>query len=187
MYRHWSARPPTVYNRRPVSHTGGVYSIHSHAHLPESHPMRASTIVLVTLAAVFTSSIVGADDWISLFDGKTYDGWKANENTGSWKIEDGAFIANGPRSHLFYVGDKKPFVNFEFKAEVMTRPGSNGGIYFHTEFQEGGWPSKGYECQVNISQRDEQKTGGLYNTQKVLKAPAKDNQGMDFWGNYWID
>ena len=43
------------------------------------------------------------------------------------------------------------FTNFEFKADVMTTPGSNSGMYFHTEFQEGGWPAKGYEVQVNNS------------------------------------
>ena len=67
------------------------------------------------------------DGWVTIFDGKSFDGWKASENADSWKIEDGAFICEGPRSHLFYTGDEKPFVNFEFRAEVMTTPGSNGG------------------------------------------------------------
>jgi hypothetical protein len=70
------------------------------------------------------------DGWTSLFDGKSLNGWKANENPESFKVEEGAIVAQGNRSHLFYTGDDKPFINFEFKAEVMTLPGSNSG-YSH--------------------------------------------------------
>jgi hypothetical protein len=92
-------------------------------------------------------------------------------------------VANGSRAHLFYVGDEKPFKNFHFKCEVMTKPGSNGGIYFHTKYQETNWPAQGHECQVNNSyERDPQKTGGVYKVAKVLEAPAKDNE----WFKYEI-
>jgi hypothetical protein len=114
-------------------------------------------------------------EWIKMSDGKSFDGWKINENEKAWKIEDGAFVANGSRSHLFYVGADRPFKNFHFEAEVMTKKNSNGGIFFHTKFQDKDWPKQGYECQVNNSQGDPQRTGGLYNTQKVLEAPAKDD------------
>jgi hypothetical protein len=123
------------------------------------------------------------DGWKTIFDGTSLDGWKINESPESWKLEDGALVAKGPRSHAFYVGDDEPFINFEFKAEVMTKPGSNGGIFFHTEYQEDGWPAKGYESQVNITQGDPQKTGGLYNTVKVAKPPAKDNE---YWTQHII-
>jgi hypothetical protein len=112
-----------------------------------------------------------------MFDGKSLEGWKINEHPQSWSVQDGAIVANGPRSHLFYVGDGQPFVNFHFKADVKTQPGSNSGIYFHTSFVAKDWPThQGYECQVNNSGGDPQKTGGLYNTCKVLEAPAKDGQ-----------
>src|SRR5688572_15295169 len=114
------------------------------------------------------------DGWTTIFDGKSFNGWKASENKGSWKIEDGAFVCNGPRSHLFYVGEDKPFVNFEFKCEAMTTPGSNAGIYFHTNYQETGWPKDGYECQVNISHKDPIKSGSLYGVVQVSDPPAKD-------------
>jgi hypothetical protein len=116
------------------------------------------------------------DGWVTIFDGKSLDGWKINENKESWKLEDGALVANGNRSHAFYVGDDKPFKNFELKVEVQTKKGSNGGIFFHTRYQESDWPVQGYESQVNNTQGDPQKTGGLYNTEKVLKAPAEDGK-----------
>ena len=43
--------------------------------------------------------------WVSLFDGKSLDGWRANENADSWRVEDGAIVAGGQRSHLYYAGD----------------------------------------------------------------------------------
>ena len=67
-------------------------------------------------------------------------------------------------------------MNFEFKAEVMTTPGSNGGIYFHTRYQEDGWPKYGFEAQVNISHGDPKKTGSLYGIVDVADPPAKDNE-----------
>ncbi|MDD8043823.1 MAG: DUF1080 domain-containing protein, partial [Verrucomicrobiota bacterium] len=114
------------------------------------------------LTAFATAQAADDDGWVTIFDGKTFDGWKINETPESWKIEDGCIVANGTRSHIFYVGDEEPFVNFEFKADVMTRPGSNSGIYFHTRYQDEGWPKYGFESQVNISQGDYIKTGSLY-------------------------
>ena len=42
------------------------------------------------------------EGWISLFNGKSLNGWKANENPESFKVEEGAIVAQGNRSHLFY-------------------------------------------------------------------------------------
>lgn len=143
--------------------------------------MRIRTLfAALALSMASTLTVIAAspdgEGWVTIFDGKSMNGWKINESEGSWKLADGALVANGARSHAFYVGDEKPFVNFEFKAEVMTKPGSNGGIFIHTAFQPDNWPKQGYESQVNITQKDPQKTGGLYNTAKVLEAPAKDNE-----------
>lgn len=112
-----------------------------------------------------------------LFDGKTLTGWKVAEpEAKSWRIEDGVIIAQGNRSHLFYVGDEKPFKDFEFKVDVMTEPGSNGGIYFHTAWQESSWPKAGFECQVNVSHTDYKKTGSLYDIANLGVTPAQDNK-----------
>jgi hypothetical protein len=54
------------------------------------------------------------------------------------------------------------------KLKVKTLPNANGGVYFHTEYEQSGWPSKGYECQVNASHKDPKKTGSLYGVVNVL-------------------
>lgn len=115
--------------------------------------------------------------WQSLFDGQTLNGWKAGENKGTFTVRDGMIVIDGKRSHLYYVGpvENADFRNFEFKADVMTRRGANSGMYFHTAYQETGWPSKGYEVQVNNTHSDWRKTGSLYAVKDVRSSPARDN------------
>jgi hypothetical protein len=69
-----------------------------------------------------------------------------------------------------------PFKNFELKVEVMTETNSNGGIYFHTEYQASEWPRKGFETQVNNTHKDWKKTGSLYDVVNVREVHARDNQ-----------
>jgi hypothetical protein len=112
-----------------------------------------------------------------LCDGKTFDGWKPAEvNKDTWKIEDGAFVTRGKTCHLFYVGDEKPFKNFDLKVDVETEPNSNGGIYFHTKYQAQSWPKGGFECQVNNTHSDWIKTGSLYGLVNIAGSPAQDGE-----------
>jgi hypothetical protein len=136
-----------------------------------------AALALLATPAVPIQAAESEDGFVSLMDGKTFDGWKmAEENQDTWKIEDGAFVAHGPRCHLFYVGDPKPFKNFHFKAEVMTEPHSNGGIYFHTKYQEKDWPRAGFESQVNITHSDWIKTGSLWGLVNIGVAAAQDQK-----------
>lgn len=133
--------------------------------------------VLLVAGLCFSPVGIAEDgEWIDMFDGKSLKGWKVNENPDSWQVENGTLVCKGPRAHLFYVGSDKPFKNFHFKAEVKTTKGSNSGIYFHTQFQETGWPKHGYECQVNITHKDPKKSSGLYAVEDVAEPPAKDGE-----------
>lgn len=141
--------------------------------------------LLCVVGILLTGSITGShaqhaseDGWISLFDGRTLDGWRASENPATFRVEDGILIVDGPRAHLYYVGPvmNHDFKNFEFKADVKTEPRANSGIYIHTEWQETGFPSKGYEIQVNNSHTDTRRGGGLYAIDDVETAPAADGE-----------
>jgi hypothetical protein len=138
-----------------------------------------SVAVATTLAFAAEKPEVDSEGWIHLFNGKDLSGWKASEKEGVFKVKDGKLIVHGPRSHLFYVGpvEKADFKNFEWKCEIMTKPKANSGMYFHTEFQEEGWPTKGYEVQVNNTHPDPRKTGSLYAIEDVMdESPVKDNE-----------
>ncbi len=115
--------------------------------------------------------------WILLIEGKSLAGWKASEKPGTFSVRDGELVVKGPRSHLYYMGAAQPpggFGNFEFTAEIKTWPKANSGVYFHTAWQEEGWPAQGHEVQVNNSHQDPQRTAGLYNIRKNLEAVAQD-------------
>ncbi len=121
--------------------------------------------------------------WIPLFNGRDLDGWRASENTGSWQVRDGVLAADGPRSHLFYVGKavSLPLRNFDFTVEVITERGANSGIFFHTDFVESGSPPKGYEVQINNSypmtgrNPEFRRTGGLFAIRDIYKPWLPDD------------
>ncbi len=118
------------------------------------------------------------EGWVSLFNGKDLHGWKVGENSETFSVVDGTIKVAGPKAHLFYNGEVEnhDFKNFEFKAMVMTKPGANSGIYFHTQYQEKGWPKYGYEVQVNNSQKDWRRTGSLYSIADVIETYVNDNE-----------
>ena len=125
-----------------------------------------------------------SDGWISLFNGKSLAGWKASEHEGTFSVTDGQIVVHGDRSHLFYVGPehRADFKNFEFTADVMTRPGANSGVYFHTAYQPSGFPSEGFEVQVANTHQgangyvEHKKTGSLYGVRNVSKQLVNDNE-----------
>jgi hypothetical protein len=114
----------------------------------------------------------------SLFNGRDFTGWKL-ANPASFRIEDGAIVANGTAGHAYYDGPFRnhAFKDFELRIDVMTRANANGGIYVLTEFQEKGFPLKGFEVQVNNSYTpDPVKTGSLYHVLDINETLAKDDE-----------
>ncbi|NQU51368.1 MAG: DUF1080 domain-containing protein [Bacteroidetes bacterium] len=143
-------------------------------------------LILVTLVVGFflncgaqkISAEKDAEGWYNLFNGVNLDNWKFSEKEGTFSVKDGMIKVNGDRSHLFYDGtvENHDFKNFELQVDVMTKPNSNSGVYFHTEYQKDGWPDKGYEVQVNNSHGDWRRTSGLYAVMDMKNVPTKDNE-----------
>jgi hypothetical protein len=157
--------------------------------------VRALAVAVLGLFAMGARQAPSPDrqsSWQLLFDGKTLTGWQPSERPESWKIEDGAIVTSGDRSHLFYVGPvaNHAFKNFEFSAEVMATPGSNSGIYVHTAPQGPGFPVAGYELQVINSSRpvtgnayvERKMTGSIYAIRNNWRSPIPD----DRWFTYRI-
>ncbi|GAA5224746.1 3-keto-disaccharide hydrolase [Membranihabitans marinus] len=144
---------------------------------------RFSLLILIVLSMgcnrSMTQNAMDSDKgWISLFDGQTLNGWKVGTNASSFSIEDGCIKVNGPKAHLYYVGDVENhnFKNFEFKTKVKTMSNSNSGIYIHTKYQETSWPKIGYEVQVNNTHGDWKKTGSLYDVIEVAERYVGDDE-----------
>jgi hypothetical protein len=147
-----------------------------------------SLLPLVLAAGLQSAAPPVEPGFTSLFNGTDFTGWKISGPAESFTIQDGAIVANGATSHAFYDGSfhDHSFRNFELKVDVMTRAGSNGGVYVLTELQEpaagiaratGRFPSKGFEIQVNNSHSDRIRTGSLYHVVDILDdSPAKDDE-----------
>jgi histidinol phosphatase-like PHP family hydrolase len=139
---------------------------------------------LGSIAAPLLSAADTNSQWVSLFDGHSMNGWKPSEHKGSWSVQNGMLTAKGPRSHLFYDGPVKgaDFRNFELEVEVITQPECNSGVYFHTAYQESGFPEKGFEVQINNTAqgegnyRERKKTGSLYGLRNMYKQLVPDQK-----------
>lgn len=136
------------------------------------------TVALLVFILISLQLTAQNGDWIELFNGKNLDGWRVSENPTSFQVENGEIKVAGPRAHAFYEGEvgKHDFKNFELILEVKTMPKANSGIFFHTVYQENGWPNKGYEVQVNQSHTDWRRTGSLYSFNDVKEVYVNDDE-----------
>jgi hypothetical protein len=146
----------------------------------------AVSLGLLATAPLTAQTPASEEGFVSLFDGHSLNGWKVGDNAGLFHVEDGVIVMNCPAddhrpAHLFYEGDVNghTFKNFDLRVDVMTYACANSGIYFHTEFQNAGFPGKGLECQVDNSHADWRRTGslyGLFNLTWGPETPAADNK-----------
>jgi pterin-4a-carbinolamine dehydratase len=121
--------------------------------------------------------------WVELFNGRDLTGWKASENPNSFQVKDGELRIEGPRGHLFYDGPvgNHNFTNFEVKALIKTQEGANSGLFICTAFQDTGWPSQGYEIQVNNSHTDWRRTASLYGIVDTAEKLVHDEEWFELY------
>lgn len=87
-----------------------------------------------------------ADGWITLFDGKTFTGWRGynrEDVPNAWIIEDGAIKIKGSGGGEAGAKDggdilfAHKFKNFEFEFEWKVAKGSNSGVFYMIQEVEG--------------------------------------------------
>lgn len=121
-----------------------------------------------------------ADNWISLFDGKSFRGWMSpsgEDAPPSWRIVDGA-MATVPRSAgapIISLRTQQEFVNFDLKFEWMVNENANSGCIYRL-FALG----DGMEYQIADDNGDpgarvdpRQRSGALYGVTSVEKSVAR--------------
>ena len=107
-----------------------------------------------------------ADDWIRLFNGRDFDGWRENKfkHKPEWKVIDGILTGHGGQG---YLSSLEEFADFELYAEArISDTGSrrgNSGIYFrcapHLDKEQEFPP--GYEAQLDHGDNNNP-TGSIY-------------------------
>ncbi|HVJ80429.1 MAG TPA: DUF1080 domain-containing protein, partial [Planctomycetia bacterium] len=129
--------------------------------------------------------------FVSLFDGKTLDGWEGQAEI--WKVEDGCIVGShqGRRNNEFLT-TKKRFNDFVLKAKFHLVGGKgNSGIQFRSERIPNDPEMRGYQADIG-----EGYWGALYDESrrnKVLAAPKGKtldafNKALkkDGWNDYQV-
>ncbi|MBM3169355.1 MAG: DUF1080 domain-containing protein [Bacteroidetes bacterium] len=137
------------------------------------------------------------EEWISLFDGKTFAGWKKYGGGAvgkAWKIENGELYLDASNKAGWQTGDGgdivtvEEFENFHFKYEWKIAPNGNSGVIFLVhESPEYPYPwQTGPEMQVldNAGHPDAKiishRAGDLYDlivsSQETVKPAGEWNQ-----------
>lgn len=112
---------------------------------------RAATVGLA-FAAVLGASTAQAADWVSLFDGKTLQGWSVDPaHAKNFSVKEGAILADGASGWL---KSERAYANFRlrFQFRFVTPDGSsNGGVFVRTPANTNfarGWPGNSFELEV---------------------------------------
>jgi len=117
---------------------------------------------------------------VSLFDGKSLEGWEKVGNEASvWEVKDGAIQGSAAASML--VCTKGPYKNFRYRAEIKINDKGNSGLYFRTTRKPGF--SDGYEAQIDSTHTDPIRTGSLYGQCHVYKRLVEP----DTWFTYELE
>lgn len=147
-------------------------------------PFFLSVIVcaIASLPALVSAQETKATEkgWVSLFDGKSLDGWEKIGNDASvWEVKEGAICGSGPASMLVCV--KGPYKNFRYRAEIKINDKGNSGLYFRTTRKPGF--TDGYEAQIDSTHTDPIRTGSLYGMCHVYKRLVEP----DTWFTYELE
>lgn len=145
--------------------------------------LRHSLILLFLLAIVAGSGraqtvsgkpvprVPDGGGWFALFNGKDLSGWMTFD-PGGWSVGGGGELnGRGPRSYLFSPGTYR---NFILQVEARLNAKGDSGILLRAALETGA--PKGYEVQLCHTGDDPQKTGSLYNFEKVAKSGIADDQ-----------
>ncbi len=91
--------------------------------------------------------------FITIFDGKTFNGWKGD--TSVWHIEDGCFVGEVTPSkqiqtNSFLIYTNSQVGNFEFKAKFKISKGGNSGVNYRSEeLTDIPYALKGYQADID--------------------------------------
>ena len=124
--------------------------------------MKKYIVTLLQFAAVMllTASSIHAQRWVSLFNGKSLDGWHTLPG-GEWKVENGIIAGTSPAAeprHGLLVSDSV-FADFEIEISYKAVKG-NSGLYFRAQEVEDAVGVYGFQAEID----PDKDAGGLYET-----------------------
>ncbi len=125
--------------------------------------MRKTICAVAMLLATFgcfsvaTAQAADAEEgFVSLFDGKTLNGWAKHGGSATYKVEDGCIVGecvpNTP-NNTFLVYEK-PYGNFILKLDFKLEVPGNSGVQFRSAIREEDDRVFGYQCEIAPGDKD---------------------------------
>ncbi len=140
------------------------------------HPtMKTASLLLAACLASSSLHAQSEDGWVSLFNGKDFDGWEQHSGAAEYRVEDGAVVGKTvPDTGNSFMCTKKKYGDFILELEFKVPEGMNSGIQFRSGYYDtettveiNGKPKKfpadrvhGYQFEIDPSPRAY--TGGVY-------------------------
>jgi hypothetical protein len=115
--------------------------------------MKYKFVNICLLIAVTTTAQQKKNDFVSIFDGKTLNGWKCD--TTYWRVENGNLVgeitASKPlKSNTFVIWRGSELGDFELKLEYKISKDGNSGINYRSEQVDGvPYALKGYQADID--------------------------------------
>ncbi len=129
---------------------------------------------LVLTSHAFASEIADEPGFVSLFDGKTLDGWEGNLKM--FRVEDGAIVAgslDGKIPNNEFLCSKKQYGDFELRLEARLRGKTkNAGVQFRSQRVPDHHEVSGYQCDIGMME-DRPIWGWLYDESRRNKFLAE--------------
>jgi hypothetical protein len=112
---------------------------------------------LLLAACSSSQQAAGGDKAISLFNGKSLDGWKAY-GTERWYVKGGELICeSGPDKGYGYLATIDSYKDFDLTLEFLQEANGNSGVFFRSSIE--GTKITGWQAEVAPPGHD---TGGIY-------------------------
>ena len=94
-----------------------------------------SAALLVLMLAFVSGSLAQENGWISLFDGKTLDGWTLHSGKARYRVEDGCIVGQAvPNSPNSFLCTDREFGDFILEFEVLLEDDElNSGVQFRSQ------------------------------------------------------
>ena len=131
-----------------------------------------TTFVFATLLialSIFSLPVCAAEKagegWVSLFDGKTLEGWSQKNGTATYRVEDGAIVGQTtPDSPNSFLCSKKNYKNFELTFAVKVDNELNSGVQIRSQTVDGTPEGRvnGPQVEIESSGENGAESGYLY-------------------------
>lgn len=119
----------------------------------------------ILIASAALSTVSAQDEWTSLFDGKSLEGWEQKNGTATYRIEGDAIVGKtkegSPNSFLC---SKKSYADFELEFDVKVDNSLNSGVQIRSK-TEGDKPEgrvNGPQVEIEASGADGAEAGYVY-------------------------